>query len=151
MNPAIEIAINKIIKNQDGAGEGCELTAYWDKYGKVWTVGHGCTGPDIKIGTVWTQAEADQALCDRMQGCFNLAIKSSPVLLKSKANQCAAIIDFIYNCGFGNYKTSTLKKYVDQESWKQASVEIKKWNHAGGEVLSGLTKRRAIESELLLS
>jgi lysozyme len=158
MNAAINIAINKIIKNTSGAGEGCELTAYWDKDGKKWTVGRGCTGPDIKRGTTWTQSEADQALDDRLQGCFNLAIKSSPILLKATANQCAAIIDFIYNAGYENYinperdgKISTLKKYIDAGNFKKASEEILKWNHSGGKVLSGLTKRCAIRSELLLS
>ena len=29
--------------------EGCVLTAYWDKYGKVWTIGYGTTNADSSV------------------------------------------------------------------------------------------------------
>ena len=62
----------------------------------------------------------------------------------------AAIADFIYNLGVGNYAKSTLKKKVDAGDWLAASSEIKKWDKAAGKVLKGLTVRRAKEAELLL-
>ncbi len=48
--------------------EGCRLEAYPDPLsgGDPWTVGYGCTGPDIKQGTVWTQAQAEAALADHV-------------------------------------------------------------------------------------
>ncbi|MCQ9618418.1 hypothetical protein L1889_18430 [Paenalcaligenes niemegkensis] len=42
--------------------ESCELEAYWDANGKVWTIGWGDTGPDVVEGLVITQAEADRRL-----------------------------------------------------------------------------------------
>ncbi len=44
--------------------EGCRLEAYPDPLSGAdpWTIGYGCTGPDIKQGTVWTQAQAEDAL-----------------------------------------------------------------------------------------
>jgi len=45
--------------------ESCELEAYWDPTGKVWTCGWGTTGKDVIQGTVWTQAQADAHL-----GCW---------------------------------------------------------------------------------
>ena len=39
MTDAIDITINDIIKNPDGAGEGCSLNAYSDAAGNCWTIG----------------------------------------------------------------------------------------------------------------
>jgi lysozyme len=44
--------------------EGCRLTAYRDTLGN-WTVGYGCTGPDIGEGTCWSQDQADAELESR--------------------------------------------------------------------------------------
>lgn len=48
--------------------EGFRAEAYPDPLsgGDPWTVGYGCTGPDIKRGTVWTEAEASDALYERL-------------------------------------------------------------------------------------
>jgi lysozyme len=62
----------------------------------------------------------------------------------------AAIADFIYNLGVGNYATSTLKKKVDVGDWVSAASEIKRWDKAAGKVLKGLTVRREKEAALLL-
>jgi len=35
--------------------------------GRPWTIGYGCTGLDIGPDTVWTQAQADEALAKRLQ------------------------------------------------------------------------------------
>ena len=67
------------------------------------------------------------------------------------ANSQAAISDFIYNLGLGNYNKSTLKLRVGQSNWISAATEIKKWNKAGGVVLKGLTIRRNKEAVLLLA
>ena len=151
MNEAVRIVINDIIKNHNGAGEGCELVAYFDKPGKVWTVGYGCTGPDIKPGTTWTQAQAESALIDRVTGAYNLAIHASPILKTASPSKQAAITDLIYNMGLHGYVGHSLKPLVDAGQWHSAAVEIKKFDHAGGVVQGGLTKRRLIESNLLIA
>lgn len=50
------------------ADEGCRLHAYPDPLsgGVPWTVGYGCTGQDIGPNTIWTQAQADDALSARV-------------------------------------------------------------------------------------
>jgi lysozyme len=45
--------------------EGCRLNAYQDE-GGVWTIGYGCTGKGIGPGLVWTQAQADAELLERV-------------------------------------------------------------------------------------
>ena len=44
--------------------EGCRLEAYPDPAsgGEPWTIGWGATGPGIKKGVRWTQAQADDRL-----------------------------------------------------------------------------------------
>lgn len=142
---ALEI-LTKLIKDS----EGCELSAYQCPAG-VWTVGYGCTGVDIKKGVTWTQAQADAELDILAQDVLSKACKASPNLILASPSKNAAIGDFIYNLGIGNYSKSTLKKYVDQKNWLAADGEIKKWDKAGGVTLKGLTVRRKKESELLLS
>ena len=46
--------------------EGLELTAYWDEYGKVWTIGYGSTfyedGSPVKEGDKITKKRAEELL-----------------------------------------------------------------------------------------
>lgn len=140
----------KILVELIKVSEGCKLTAYQCPAG-VWTIGYGCTGVDIKKGLVWTQEQAGAELDILALDVLRKAMKASPNLVLASPNKQVAIADFIYNLGIGNYKKSTLKKYVDQSNWLAASGEIKKWDKAGGTTLKGLTIRRKKESELLLS
>lgn len=129
--------------------EGCELTAYQCPAG-VWTIGFGQTH-GIKKGMVWTQDQADADLLKTAAACLDQALKCSPVLKLETVQRQAAIADFIYNAGVGNYNKSTLKIRVGQRNWSSAAIEINKWNKGAGVVLAGLVKRRAKEATLLLA
>jgi lysozyme len=142
---ALEILL-KLIRDS----EGCKLTAYQCPAG-VWTVGYGYTGTDIKKGVCWTQEKADECLLVTAMGVLNQAIKASPILETANMEKQAAIADFIYNLGIGNYSKSTLKKQVNAGNWLAASSEIKKWNKAAGKELKGLTIRRQKEAALLMA
>ena len=55
------------------AREGCQhdlgngtFAAYYDTFGKVWTIGYGTTGPNVFAGVVWTQAQCDAALAAKL-------------------------------------------------------------------------------------
>lgn len=135
--------------------EGCHkrqadgtLIAYKCPAG-VWTIGWGSTGRYIKEGTVWTQEKADERLAKDAQAAIDAALKASPIL-QGADFKLAAIADFVYNLGIGNYQSSTLKKRVDAGNWLEASQEIRRWNKAGGKVLAGLTARREDEAKLLM-
>ncbi len=45
--------------------EGSSNTSYFDPIGQCWTVGVGCTGPDIAEGTVWTDDQVSAAYSKR--------------------------------------------------------------------------------------
>jgi lysozyme len=140
---ALEILI-KLIKES----EGCKLTSYKCPAG-IWTIGYGQT-KGIKEGMTWTQNQADEDLVKTALEVLNRAIKYSPILATVNMEKQAAIADFIYNLGVGNYATSTLKKKVDAGDWVSAASEIKRWDKAAGKVLKGLTVRREKEAALLL-
>jgi lysozyme len=140
---ALEILINLIKES-----EGCKLTSYKCPAG-IWTIGYGQT-KGVKEGMTWTQNQADEDLVKTALEVLNRAIKYSPILATVNMEKQAAIADFIYNLGVGNYATSTLKKKVDVGDWVSAASEIKRWDKAAGKVLKGLTVRRAKEAALLL-
>ena len=66
-------------------------------------------------------------------------------------NQFDALVSFAYNLGSGALHGSTLLKLVNQSDFDAAANEFPKWNHAGGAVIAGLTRRRAAERELFLT
>lgn len=139
--------------------EGTELKAYRCPAGVV-TIGVGFTGKippecadigtEVKMGMTITQEQADRLLVVSLPKYYADALKWSPNLANASPSRQAAIIDFCYNCGGGNYHISSLLKDVIAENWKSASQNILKWNKAGGKVLKGLVRRREAESKLLL-
>lgn len=67
-------------------------------------------------------------------------------------NQFDALVDFAYNCGVGNLKSSTLLKKVNNNPSDPAiKKEFAKWVYADGRAMKGLAKRRAAESKLYFS
>ena len=60
------------------------------------------------------------------------------------------MIDFLYNLGIGNFKSSTLLRKINQGDFSAAANEFLKWNKAGGIVLKGLENRRIAERMLFL-
>jgi lysozyme len=151
---AIKIASESLVKPFEGYAKrlpdgGC--IAYPDPgtRGAPWTIGWGCTGPDIVEGTVWSLDQAQSALDQHLLYFATNTLKLSPTLTKAQDRQLAAVVSFTYNCGLGNYRVSTLKKRVDAQDWSGACEEIVKWNKAAGRVLPGLTKRRMAEAALL--
>ena len=64
-------------------------------------------------------------------------------------NQFDALVDFAYNCGNGNLKSSTLLKKVNANpNDPTIALEFRKWNKGGKKVLKGLVNRREAEIEL---
>jgi lysozyme len=66
-------------------------------------------------------------------------------------NQFDALVSFAYNLGLGALHGSTLLKLVNQNQFDAAANEFSKWNHAGGVVVDGLTRRREAERQLFLT
>jgi lysozyme len=127
--------------------EGLSLKAYPDPGtgGEPWTIGYGHTG-DVQQGDTCTEPEATEFLrgdCGKAERCID-----DNVTAELTQNQYDALGSFIYNCGCGNFKSSTLLKLVNASDMDGAAQQFIKWNKAAGRVMAGLTRRRAAEAEL---
>ncbi len=129
--------------------EGLRLTAYPDPGtgGEPWTIGVGHTG-GVKPGDTCTEDEAMAWLREDLaaaEACLD-AYVDVPIT----QNQYDAMVSFVYNCGCGNFKASTLLKLVNAENDAGAAGQFARWNKAGGRIMAGLTRRRQAEAELFM-
>ena len=124
--------------------EGCELKAYRCP-ANVLTIGYGVTKgvtEDMEI----TQQEADEMLNEEIPE-YEEYINN---MVKVPLEQCQfdALCAWVYNLGPTNLKESTLLKLLNAGDYHLIPSQIKRWNKAGGETLTGLIRRREAESIL---
>lgn len=75
-------------------------------------------------------------------------LRASPALL-ARPEVLGALTDFAYNLGVPRYRSSTLRRRIDEGNWSAARAELSRWVYGGGRRLPGLVRRRAAEAELL--
>ena len=120
--------------------EGLRLNSYQDSVG-VWTIGYGHT-QGVKAGQTITQQQA-QAFLQQDLGVAEAAVNRLNLTLTD--NQFAALVSFTFNLGGGN-----LNKLM-KNGLAAAPDRILLFDHAGGRVLPGLTRRRQAERALFLT
>jgi lysozyme len=131
--------------------EGYRDAAYQDSVG-VWTIGYGSTitnGVHVQEGDTCTD---DQAM-GYLHADVAKFVDGINDLLQTDVNQNQfdAMVSFTYNVGLGNFTNSSLLRKVNEGDFDGAADEFLKWNHAGGRVIEGLTRRREAERALFLS
>lgn len=121
--------------------ESCRLIAYPDIKG-VPTIGWGHT-QNVKLGDTCTQAQADAWLLQDVQH----AVTTVNTLVKTPLTQHEfdALVDFVFNCGTGNFASSTMLKLLNAGDHDGAAHQFERWDHAGGQVVAGLLRRRRAE------
>ena len=123
------------------------IEAYPDP-GRGWeipTIGWGTTGPDVKRGTVWTQAQCDDRFARDLER-FERGVRSALGSAPTTQGQFDAMVSFHYNTGA--IARATLTKLHRAGNFSAAEHEFGKWNKANGKILAGLTRRRAAEAAL---
>lgn len=70
------------------------------------------------------------------------------VKVKLNANQIAALIDFVFNAGAGNFEISTVRKVINRGDFASVPAQLMRWVYAKGVKLPGLVKRRKAEAAL---
>lgn len=170
--------INKISKNcieLAKISEGEVLHPYQDSGHKIWTIGIGSTyyenGAHVKSTDPHiTKERADELFMFAMDSFTRIA--RSYIISDVNQNQFDALVDFTYNAGPGNFKTSTLLTKVNKNP-NDPSIrnEFNKWIFSGdgthnhidddgdglidepGEKskINGLVKRRKAEADLYFS
>lgn len=124
--------------------EGLHLKPYLCP-AKIWTIGYGHTRT-VRAGMVITADVAEQLLRDDTQQVARAVQRLVTVPLND--NQFAALVSFTFNVGLGNFESSTLLKLLNRGWYEQVPAQLMRWNRAGGEVLGGLSRRRAAEGRL---
>jgi len=123
--------------------EGCELDPYQDSVG-VWTIGYGHTGDDVFEGCdPISQGQADALLAADLEDFEGHVSALCP---QANQQQFDALVSFAYNLGSGALQGSTLRRLHNEAQFEAAAEQFSRWNHAGGRVLKGLTRRRAAEA-----
>ena len=129
--------------------EGDERTVYADKLAyNVPTVCNGHTGPDVRVGEVWSKEQCDAVLVRNLEKHGSGLLKCVTVPLNQ--NQFDALSSWTFNVGVGAACGSTLVKLLNQGQYANACQQLMRWNRAGGKEVRGLTNRRMAEMELCL-
>ena len=126
--------------------EGCKLYSYRDSVG-VATIGYGHT-KNVKMGMSITQAQADLFLKEDML-LFEKSINA--LNINFTQGEFDALCSWCFNLGVGNFKSSTMYKYIiARKSDIEITDQMVKWHNAGGKPLLGLKKRRCAEANMFL-
>lgn len=127
--------------------EGERLTAYLCP-AKVWTIGVGHTGPDVKPGMTITREQSEALLqADLMR--FEDAVRKHARTFTQ--NQFDALVSFSFNVGINAMARSTLIRMHKAGDYRAAADQFLRWDKAGGKRLAGLSRRRAAERALYLA
>ena len=116
------------------------------------TIGYGSTYyPDGKKVTLQDKEITEQKAFEILEYIANKDFGSNinkVVKVPLNQNQFDALVSFAYNIGNGNFNSSTLLRWLNQGNYKEASMQLLRWNKSKGIVLNGLTKRRKAEKAL---
>ena len=128
--------------------EKCVLTAYQDG-GGVWTIGWGHTGPEVRAGLVWTQAQADSQLFQDTA----VAQHGVQIGLRIAVMQCEfdALCCLTYNIGVRAFLGSTLLRKLNAQDRAGAAQQFLVWDEVAGKPSAGLLARREAERDLFCS
>jgi len=141
----------KLIKKWEGCAK-LRSDGRFDAYpdpgsadGKPWTIGWGSTGPDIKRGVIWTQAQCDDRFdVDIVEYVDEVAafLGDAP----TTQNQFDALVSFHYNTGA--IGSATLGKLHKAGRFEDAADQFGRWIYNDGKPMTGLRNRRADEAAL---
>ena len=109
------------------------------------TIGYGFTDKSSISKKEMTREEAGIILATKI---LSIDYKLKEVGIDLPYDRQSVIIDFIYNVGWTNFKTSALYKKLQAKNYEAVPTELKKWVycHMKGKpvILKGLVKRREL-------
>jgi lysozyme len=129
--------------------EGRRRQAYPDPAtgGAPWTIGIGHTGPDVREGLTWDDAQIDATL-EADLARFAKGVAALIGSVPTAQHEFDALVSFAFNLGLGNLGKSSLLSSHKAGDKAGAAIEFARWNRAGGKPMPGLTRRRAAEAAL---
>jgi lysozyme len=118
------------------------------------TIGYGSTRYEDSTPVALTDqpitvARANAILASTLAGEYEKAV-TRYVTVPLTQGQFDALVDFAYNAGAQNLRTSTLLKRLNEGDYDRAAAEFGRWIFGNGKILNGLVTRRAAEKLLFL-
>ena len=130
--------------------EGLFLKTYNDGVG-VATIGYGHTStagpPEVHYGQVITKEQADQYLAADLAKVEADVNRLVAVLINQ--NQFDALVSFHFNTGA--LARSNVLRVVNAKQFGMVPGCLNMWNHGGGHVMKGLTRRRLAEGKMFMT
>lgn len=115
--------------------------------GNPWSIGYGLTrypdGRPVLPSDTCTKDEAEVWL-RVVVSRFERAVADS-VLKPINQPMFDAMVNLAYNIGAEGFRSSTLVRKLNAGDYIGAQAEFGRWVRAGGQVIGGLVKRRALE------
>lgn len=146
---ALRKAAKFIARFEGGQSPDGLFWPYWDSAGGVWTQGYGHTGSVSSHAKPWTRRKALRILRKDAKYARNAAEDATD--LKLSVNQLAALTSFGFNLGTGYfYRGHTIGNALHAGKRKAIAEAFLLYDKAGGETLTGLTRRRRAERRLFL-
>lgn len=128
--------------------EGFRANAYKCPAG-VWTVGYGTT-ENVQPGDTVTEAEAEELLLNDLTDAAVAIDELVDVPITQR--QFDALTSLIYNIGREAFRNSTLLRLLNGgRGIHEVGAQFLRWNKSNGQVLPGLSRRRAAEAVLFES
>ena len=142
--------------------EGCRPLPYRDVAG-LWSfgVGHLLTKSELSSGKIvfMTPWEVVQYGRDPWPALWIEALLQQDVVVIDRAlarlvrvpltqHQEDALLCWTFNVGVEALRTSTLRKKLNGKGYAEVPAEMRRWVHAGGQVIEGLGRRREREAAL---
>ena len=120
------------------------LPSYSSKLDGHATIGYGHVGK-VNYGQPISKEQAEVLL---LLDVSNIEKQIDALKLGLSIERYEAVVDFVYNLGIGNFKSSTLYKYMKKNPDDiRIKNEIQRWVYCNGRILEGLKKRRQWEAE----
>lgn len=128
--------------------ETLQLEAYCPTKDDVPTIGWGHTR-GVAMGDTCTEEQAEAWFLEDVawaEECVNRSVRK---LLAQE--EFDALVSLCFNIGCPAFSGSTLVNKLNDGDFDAASAQFHRWNKQRGNVLAGLTKRRAEETALFES
>lgn len=103
--------------------EGKKEKAYKDTKG-IWTIGIGHTGPEVKPGLVWTEAQIMSVFKEDVKWAED-AVNAVEVPLAQ--HQFDALVSFVFNVGANAFAKSTMLKLLNEGDFYGAEQQFNRW------------------------
>ena len=120
------------------------LPSYSSKLDGHATIGYGHVGK-VNYGQPISREQAEVLL---LLDISKIEKQIDALKLGISIERYEAVVDFVYNLGIGNFKSSTLCKLMKKNPDDiRIKNEFQRWVYCNGRILEGLKKRRLWEAE----